>query len=85
MGEGAREGVYREEPGGEPAESGSPAGCLLVIATAILDRLLHHSHVLSIRGDNRRMREKKPVGSYCRVASNTQGGEGIIKMPGLSG
>jgi DNA replication protein DnaC len=30
-----------------------------VIATAILDRLLHHSHVLNIRGDSYRLREKK--------------------------
>jgi DNA replication protein DnaC len=28
-----------------------------VVATAILDRLLHHSHVLTIRGDSFRLRE----------------------------
>ncbi len=28
-----------------------------VVATAILDRLLHHSHVLTIRGDSYRLRE----------------------------
>jgi len=28
------------------------------IATAILDRLLHHSHVLSIKGNNNRLRER---------------------------
>jgi len=33
-----------------------------VIATAILDRLLHHSHVLNIRGDSYRLREKKRAG-----------------------
>jgi DNA replication protein DnaC len=33
-----------------------------VIATAILDRLLHHSHVLSIRGESYRLREKKRAG-----------------------
>jgi DNA replication protein DnaC len=32
-----------------------------VVATAILDRLLHHSHVLTIRGDSYRLREKAPV------------------------
>jgi hypothetical protein len=30
-----------------------------VVATAILDRLLHHSHVLTIRGDSYRLRAKR--------------------------
>lgn len=30
-----------------------------VVATAILDRLLHHSHVLTVRGDSYRLREKR--------------------------
>lgn len=30
-----------------------------VVATAILDRLLHHSSVLTIRGDSYRLREKR--------------------------
>jgi DNA replication protein DnaC len=33
-----------------------------VVATAILDRLLHHSHVLTIRGDSYRLREKRRSG-----------------------
>jgi DNA replication protein DnaC len=33
-----------------------------VVATAILDRLLHHSHVLNIRGDSYRLRDKKRAG-----------------------
>jgi hypothetical protein len=33
-----------------------------VVATAILDRLLHHSHVLTIRGDCYRLREKRRSG-----------------------
>jgi len=33
-----------------------------VVATAILDRLLHHSHVLTIRGDSSRLREKRRSG-----------------------
>ncbi len=33
-----------------------------VIATAILDRLLHHSHVLTIRGESFRLREKRRSG-----------------------
>ena len=30
-----------------------------VIATAILDRLLHHSHVVSIKGNSYRLKEHK--------------------------
>ena len=33
-----------------------------VVATAILDRLLHHSHILTIRGDSYRLREKRRSG-----------------------
>lgn len=33
-----------------------------VLATAILDRLLHHSHVITIKGDSYRLREKKRAG-----------------------
>ncbi len=33
-----------------------------VVATAILDRLLHHSHVWTIRGDRYRLREKRRSG-----------------------
>jgi len=35
-----------------------------VIATAILDRLLHHSYVINIRGDSYRLREKKRAGLF---------------------
>ena len=33
-----------------------------VVATAILDRLLHHSHVVTIRGESYRLREKRRSG-----------------------
>ena len=33
-----------------------------VVATAILDRLLHHSHVITIRGDSYRLRSKRRPG-----------------------
>ena len=35
-----------------------------VIASAILDRLLHHSHVLNIRGASYRLREKRQAGLF---------------------
>ena len=37
-----------------------------VVATAILDRLLHHSHVVTIRGDSYRLREKRRSGLLNR-------------------
>ena len=33
-----------------------------VIATAVLDRLLHHCHVLNIRGESYRLRDKRQAG-----------------------
>ena len=33
-----------------------------IVATAILDLLLHHSHVITIRGDSYRLREKRRSG-----------------------
>lgn len=33
-----------------------------VVATAILDRLLHHSHVITVRGDSYRLRSKRRSG-----------------------
>ena len=35
-----------------------------VIASAILDRLLHHSHVLNTRGESYRLREKRQAGLF---------------------
>lgn len=38
-----------------------------VVATAILDRLLHHSTVITIRGDSYRLREKRRSGLLQKV------------------
>ena len=35
-----------------------------VIASAILDQLLHHSHVLNIRGESYRLREQREAGLF---------------------
>jgi DNA replication protein DnaC len=40
-----------------------------VVATAILDRLLHHSHVITIRGDSYRLREKRRTGLLQKAAT----------------
>jgi len=59
-----------------------------IIATAILDRLLHHSHIVNIRGDSYRLREKKRAGlvasPYTRPAVSTQSGVGDFSI-GQSG
>jgi DNA replication protein DnaC len=40
-----------------------------VVATAILDRLLHHSHVITIRGDSYRLKEKRRSGLLQKAAT----------------
>ncbi len=40
-----------------------------VVATEILDRLLHHSHVVTIRGDSYRLREKRRSGLLQKPAA----------------
>jgi DNA replication protein DnaC len=40
------------------------------IATAVLDRLLHHSHVLIVQGDSYRLRQKKRAGLLGSTKSN---------------
>jgi DNA replication protein DnaC len=40
-----------------------------VVATAILDRLLHHSHVITIRGDSYRLKEKRRSGLLQKTAA----------------
>jgi DNA replication protein DnaC len=32
------------------------------VATATLDRLLHHSHVISLKGDSFRMKDRMKIG-----------------------
>ncbi|WP_396280135.1 ATP-binding protein [Histidinibacterium aquaticum] len=53
-----------------------------VVATAILDRLLHHSHVITIRGESYRLREKRRSGLLQKAAPahqtiNTSNSEGV--------
>ena len=43
-----------------------------VIATAILDRLLHHSHVISIRGESYRLREKRKAGTLLAATEEAK-------------
>ncbi len=43
-----------------------------VIATAILDRLLHHSHVTNIRGESYRLKDKRKAGVVKTKGSTPQ-------------
>jgi len=43
-----------------------------VVATAILDRLLHHSHIITIRGDSYRLKEKRRSGLLTNKAVTTK-------------
>lgn len=43
-----------------------------VVATAILDRLLHHSHVLTIRGESCRLKEKRRSGLLKTQAAESE-------------
>jgi DNA replication protein DnaC len=40
-----------------------------IIATAILDRLLHHSTMLNVKGESYRLKEKRKAGVFGRTAS----------------
>jgi len=50
------------KPSGRIVGGGYITGASNVVATAILDRLLHHSHVITIRGESYRLREKRRAG-----------------------
>ena len=50
-----------------------------VVATAILDRLLHHSHVVTIRGDGYRLRGEASGGALeGRPGDPARGGAGVM-------
>lgn len=42
------------------------------MATAILDRLLHHSTVITIRGNSDRLREKRRSGLLQKVGTGLE-------------
>jgi len=60
-----------------------------VVATAILDRLLHHSQVITIRGESYRLREKRRAGLLGATADGAGqargagGGEPVRSPSGL--
>ena len=55
-----------------------------VLATAILDRLLHHSHVVTIRGESYELRKKRRSGLLQRVAPAQDNTNVHPRMEGVS-
>jgi len=49
-----------------------------VIASAILDRLLHHSHTINIKGESYRLKDKRRAGTIPKPIS-TSGKEVVEK------
>ena len=56
-----------------------------VLATAILDRLLHHSHTLLITGESYRLREKRRSGLIRSRLAESDGEAGPREAEGKSG
>ena len=51
-----------------------------VVATAILDRLLHHSHIVTIRGESYRLKEKRKSGLLKTAALQSCESEDKFKI-----
>lgn len=56
-----------------------------VVATAILDRLLHHSHVLTIRGDSYRLRAKRKSGLIKTLSAGDGAVVGSASLHAVTG
>ena len=41
-----------------------------MIASAILDRLLHHSHTINIKGESYRLKDKRKAGVWAPPAAD---------------
>ena len=52
-----------------------------IIATAILDRLLHHSTTLNIKGESYRLKEKRRAGLLGRPGMPVPGSEQEVSLP----
>ena len=51
------------------------AGQARGLSSAMLDRLLHHSHVLNIRGESYRLKEKREAGLFTHALPLEPGGD----------
>jgi len=46
-----------------------PSGSHALTTTALLDRLLHHSHVIQIQGESYRLKDKRKAGIIAKPAA----------------
>ncbi|MBR6860244.1 MAG: IS21-like element helper ATPase IstB [Acidaminococcaceae bacterium] len=53
-----------------------------VIATAVLDRLLHHAHVINIRGQSYRLKDRLAAGAFSPASEPSGGKRTGAKEPG---
>ncbi len=58
-----------------------------IIATAILDRLLHHSTTINIRGESYRLKDRRRAGLLTKPEMQPEGGAGVagLKVAGKRG
>ena len=50
-----------------------------IVTTAILDRVLHHSHIINIQGDSYRLKEQKEAGKLdLDLFKNKEKSEGSL-------
>jgi IstB-like ATP binding protein len=52
-----------------------------VIATAILDRLLHHSTIVNVKGESYRLKEKRKAGLLTRSEPYTESASSADAAP----
>jgi hypothetical protein len=52
-----------------------------VLATAVLDRLLHYSTTLNIKGESYRLKEKRRAGLLGRPGTPSLGSEQEVSLP----
>ena len=56
-------------PATRASASGAALSAMAVLATAVLDRLLHHATVINIRGESHRLKERRKAGLLATPAS----------------
>ena len=56
-----------------------------IIATAILDRLLHHSTTINIRGESYRLKDRRRAGLLARPEGQSEGGADAAVTAALNG
>jgi hypothetical protein len=67
-----RQGIIAYGVPGIPVEWEQAFGGNTALTSAMLDRLLHHAHVIQIRGDSYRLKEKRRSGILGQQLTTVQ-------------